>query len=482
MFRQFFKDSAIYGISNLLCRGVSLFVLLLYTRVLSPADYGIIDILNIVTAVVNTVVALEISQGVAIYYSEAKTNSDRVAYASSALGFTVFTNSLFLIVALSFSKPLSFWILGSSHFQNVFQIAAIYMFINSIFLLLQNQLRWQLKPKHYAASSFVFSLASAGTTSLLLLVLNSGIIGIFYGLLTGQILAGAMILYFTRNSYFLVFDWQKCKKLLAFSSPLVFSTLSIWVSLSIDRIAIKQLMELSDVGLYGIGYRFAYIPSLFLAGFYAAITPIIFNNYEKPNAPKELAKVFRYFLTLVLPMLVGISIFSRELLILFTTPDYYPASQVIPLLSSAIILSNMSIFTPGLDLAKKTVKIAVINISAALANCIFNFVLIPYIGIAGAALATLLTTLVAFVVYMIASQTIYYVPHQWNRIIPATGIAIVLGVIGFGFGELVRLPIVEILAMKFLLLVICIALVSLLLIGTQELNYLTKAIVIKIKP
>ena len=79
MLKQFFKDSFIYGLSNVITRGIALILLPLYTQVFSPADYGVIEILSIVATIVNLIVALEISQAVALYYADADTESDKIA-------------------------------------------------------------------------------------------------------------------------------------------------------------------------------------------------------------------------------------------------------------------------------------------------------------------------------------------------------------------------------------------------------------------
>lgn len=479
MLKQLFKDSVVYGISSIFSRGITLLMVPFYTRVLSPGDYGLIEIITIVTNLVNLTIALEISQGVAIYYSQAKTDNDRAAYASTALWFTIITNSLFLIVALSLSKDFSRWILGSSHLQNIFQVAVLSMWGNAIFYLLQSQLRWQLQPKIYAISSFVFSLVATGIIIILLLFFKLGVIGVFYGLFTGQIVAIAITWYFLRHSYQQIFDWQKCKQMLVFSIPLVFSSISVWVSLYIDRLAINRLMTLTDVGIYGIGYRLASIAGLFLIGFQGALTPLIFHNYDKPNTPKELARVFRYFLALVLPLIVGISICSPEILKLFTTPNYYSASQVIPLLALAIIFSNLYIFTPGIDLAKKTIIIAVVNTMAAIANTLLSFSLIPYLGINGAAIATLVSAALTFAVYLIFSQKFYYIPYQWTKIFFAIGIATLLGISGLALAELVNLPLLVILTVKLLLVIACTVVLAWILIGIQELKNLAETLMRK---
>ncbi len=185
MLKQLLKDSFVYGLSNVVSRGIALFLLPLYTRVFSPTDYGIIDILNIVATLVNLTVALEISQGVARYYADSGSESDRVTYVSTALWFSMFMYGLFVVAALWFSEPLSHLVLDSNSSQTVFQIAVLSMWSTGIFYFLQQQLRWQLLPWYYAVASILFTLVSAGIAIVLILVFDSGVVGVFYGLLVG---------------------------------------------------------------------------------------------------------------------------------------------------------------------------------------------------------------------------------------------------------------------------------------------------------
>ena len=166
------------------------------------------------------------------------------------------------------------------------------------------------------------------------------------------------------------------------------SAIAVFVAIYIDRLAIKSLLDMQSVGLYAIGYRVAAIVSLLLFGFQSALTPLVFNDLDNSNTPNEIARIFRFFLALVLPLLVFIILFSKELLEFITTPAYFKAYSVIPLLGAATLLSNMYIFAPGLFIAKKTSHIAGINIFTATLNICLNFLLIPHLGINGAALAT----------------------------------------------------------------------------------------------
>ena len=79
MLRRFLRDSAIYGLAGILVRSVSLLLVPIYTRILSPTDYGIVDLITLFTAFVGVTVALEIGQSLARYLPDADSNEERSA-------------------------------------------------------------------------------------------------------------------------------------------------------------------------------------------------------------------------------------------------------------------------------------------------------------------------------------------------------------------------------------------------------------------
>jgi O-antigen/teichoic acid export membrane protein len=238
--------------------------------------------------------------------------------------------------------------------------------------------------------------------------------------------------------------------MLRFSIPLVPSSIGVFVTLSIDRIAIKQLMTLTDVGLFGIGYRLASTVGLVMFGFQGALTPLIYTYYRKPDTPHALARIFRYYVMLALLIGLTLAILAPELLTVFTTPDYYAAAIVVPLLTPALLLSTMNIFTPGLAIAKKTSLIAVINIFGAVLNTVLNYLLIPIGGIRGAALANLISASIVFSAYMVSSQRLYFVPHAWKQVTLAVLCAIGVFLAGaqvhatFWAGALIKLALLAV--------------------------------------
>ena len=83
----------------------------------------------------------------------------------------------------------------------------------------------------------------------------------------------------------------------------------------------------------------------------------------------------------------------------------------------------MYIFAPGILIAKRTKYLIWINVFSALLNSVLNYILIPLMGIVGAALATMLSYLCVFIVYMVISQQLYTVPHRWRSIFASVLVA-----------------------------------------------------------
>lgn len=464
MLRQFFKDSAVYGAASVLVRSASLLLVPFYTRVLVPDDYGVIDLLTIATSLIAVTVALEIAQAVARFFPEATDNRQRVGYASTSLWFSVAAYSLLLIGSVVLADPLSAWLLGTEDRAAVFRVAMAATWFTGIFYLVQSQLRYSLRPRRYVVSSVVFSMTSLATSVLFVLVLGQGVIGVFYGQAAGGIVGLAVALRASGDVYRLEFDRVKLAQMLRFSIPLIPSSIGVMVALYVDRIAINELMTIRDVGLFGVGYRLSSLTGLLMVGFVSALTPLIYAHHADADTPLELARIFRSFVALALVTCLALALFAQDILTVMTTPAYVPGAVVVPLLAPALLLSSMYIFAPGLAILKRTATISVINVGAAALNTVLNFMLIPTMGIAGAATATFLGSVTVFSANMVASQRLYPVPHDWRRLGSAVLVAVLLYLVGRG------IPVADWLGVGFRLGLLVAAVGWFLICGLVDIN------------
>jgi O-antigen/teichoic acid export membrane protein len=423
MLRKFVRDSAVYAVPAFVSRGLSLFLLPLYTRVLSPADYGSLDLLIVFAGIVNLTVALEVSQGVARFYTDETDRDRKVVYASSAFWFTVACYTTFGLLAFVYVSNLSSWVMGTEGMEPVFLIGVLYIWLNGIFYLVQNQFRWELRSKRYAAVSLIMTLVTAGFAVWLAYGLEWGLEGLLWGMVAGVTAASAYGLWHLRNSFRLRFDWEQLREMLVFSGPLVPSGIAVWGGTYVDRLMIKHFLSVEEVGLYGIGFRLASIAALLMVGFQGALTPLVYAHYRDPDTPRQLARIFRVFVSFALLLFMAITLFAGDLLALITTEAFYGGAAVVIYLVPAVLFAQMYIFAPGIAVAKKTHLVLWINLGGAILNACFNWWLIPVLGIVGAGLATMLGYFCMFGAYMWFSQRLYPVPHDWRRLAAAVCIA-----------------------------------------------------------
>ena len=133
MLKQFFRDSAIYGLAGILSRGISLLLVPVFTRVLLPGDYGIVDLLTIVASLVYLTIALEISQAVPRFWGDASTEEGKVGYASTGLWFTVAVYTAFCVAAALAAPQLGRWVLRAEGQESIVLAAIAMMYATGIF-------------------------------------------------------------------------------------------------------------------------------------------------------------------------------------------------------------------------------------------------------------------------------------------------------------------------------------------------------------
>lgn len=429
MLRTFLKDSAVYAIPAFVSRGLALILVPLYTRVLSPSDFGSLDLLIVFASIVNLTIALEVSQAVARFYASEPEIERKVLYASSAFWFTVACYAIFLAFMLFFSRKLSELIMGQAGLMLAFQIGLVYIFVNGIFYLIQNQFRWELRSFHYAIVSLTMAFVTAGVSVWLAYFLQWGLVGLLIGMLSGSLVGTVLGLCWLRASLQFRFSSVQLKEMLRFSTPLVFSGIAVWVSLYVDRMMINHFLTIDDVGLYGIGHRLASIAALVMVGFQGALTPLIYAHYQNPNTPNQLEKIFRIFLIFALLMFLFLTLFASDILVIMTTQGFHGASVIVVFLVPAILLGNMYIFSPGISIANKTHFIIWINVIGGLANVGLNYWLIPIFGITGAGMATMLSYGGIFAAYTLIGHRFYPIPHNWLRIFSAVGLAALIATV-----------------------------------------------------
>lgn len=416
MIKAALKDSLIYGLASVLSRGMAIFLLPLYTRILSPSDYGAYDLLITVGALANLVVALEVAQGLARHLADTHDPAERRVLISTSLWFTVLMYGLFLLVGLAAASSLTLLLLGDEKYVPVFRLGLGFIAANGIYNLLLNQFRWELRSKAYALVNFGSALLTLLLTAWLGLVLQMGLSGVMLAQFLAQVLAALLGFWLLRNGFGLLFTIAQLRAMLRFSLPLVPAGLAVFISLYLNRFALKEFTSLEEVGLFGIASRIAGLSVLLIMGMQAALTPLVYLHYRESETPRQIARLFSWFLALAFPACLFLALFAHEILTLLTTTAFLGGAPLVAILAPALLLSQMYVFAPGIAIHKRTILQLWITLASALVSLLGNWLLVPIYGGAGAAVTTLMSALVFFWLWVGISQQLYPIPFAWRRI------------------------------------------------------------------
>ncbi|MBA4287959.1 MAG: hypothetical protein C0439_03130 [Pseudomonas sp.] len=470
MLRLALRDSLIYGLASILSRGLAIFLLPIYTRVLSPADYGVYDLLVTLVALANLVVALEVSQGLARYWADTGDAAERIRFASTALLFTLGMYLTICGLALVFAEPFTALLMGDVAYVDAFRLGMTFVVLNGLYYLVLNQFRWEFRSREFAFISLGYAVLTLVFALGFCVLLDWGLEGVLLAQIAATLICLLVALWRLRSSFRPVFDTDALQRMLAFSLPLVPSGVAIFTSLYINRFALLQYASIEEVGLYGLATRIAGLITLLILGVQAALTPLVYQHAKLPETPGQVARLFSWFAAVALLGCLGLGLLASELVYLFATADYASAAPLVSILAPALLLSQMYVFAPGIGIRKKTLYQLVVTLSAAAVSMLANWILVPVFGMTGAAWATLLSSVVFLWGWFWVSQRLYPVPYEWRQLGLCLLAFIVCVLAGRVLETLSQPLLLEFVIKVAMLLLLALALVAFRLISVSELQ------------
>ncbi|MGH7180805.1 MAG: oligosaccharide flippase family protein, partial [Nitrospiraceae bacterium] len=406
-----------YGLSMVLARSIGLILLPILTRFLSPADYGTIELLAVAFALLNLVLPLEVSQGMVRLQADEKDLRRKADYASTAFWFTASVFGGFVVLAWITREYLSRWLFGASGYELVFSLAVLAMTFNALLYVVQNQLRFNLQSRAFGLSNVLLALVTMAGSVALIVGLSTGVSGYFIASLGGNVVAlvFGVAMVSKPRVVDLRFNPVQLREMLAFSAPLVLSGVAVYLTSYADRWLVRYWLGLESLGLYGVAFRIASVTGVVVASLQMAITPLVLRNYSDPQTPLVLRTLLTCLLAAILPAVGLLAALSKELVVFFAGSNFEAAAPAAGWLSLGVVLTSLYVFAPGMGLAKQTKRIALVNGAVSGCNVTLGLVLIPILGIMGAALAYVAGGLAMITLYFKGSHRFYAIPYPFRR-------------------------------------------------------------------
>jgi len=415
------KNSIGFSLGKILPKAIGFFLIPVYTRFLTPEDYGILEIANVTLAIL-TIIYLsgQIGSLQRFYYDYYKDKRKFQSYMGTIIGYVLGFSLVVTIILNILGKPVISQIFHKIPFYPYLFIIIWTAFFKLLFPFPQRLLQVREKSFSYSFLSVTQFLVSLGFIIYFVVVKKQGALGSIKGNFIATVIFFIISCFLLRNDFRFSLDSSKLKESLSFGLPLVPHALAGWILTFVDRIFLTHFTSLEEVGLYSLGYKFGMILSIIVTSINFAWMPFFISTAkERPDIAKGIfRRITTFYIAFILLLGLGVSIFAREIIVIMATPKFFDSHRVIPIIVFTYVFQGLYYMVVNqIFFTKKTRFLPIATVGAAIINVGFNLLFIPRWGMMGAAWATLISFVFMFVFTWFISKRVYPIDYEYGRII-----------------------------------------------------------------
>ena len=425
------KDAIIYGIGGLGGKAIGILLLPVYTRIFSPADYGMIEMLAVITGLIGACLVMGMDSAQSFFFFEQKGKGE-VAQAeliTAIVHWRLLWGGVLVVISIVLAPWLNQWFfdgqLGLEHFAVAF--AGI------LFVQISRQgaeiYRLLYRPIAFFTVSLGQSILAAATGLILIVGFGWGIVGYFSGILAGAVITSIIVWLMLRRFWVMKHvgrEWWP--RLLKFGAPFLPAGIAAYTLNASDRWFVNYYGGADELGLYALAARFAMIVMLAVGSFRSAFRPIA-NDIIAAN--DESARTFhrdvaQIYVGLGMVAAITLTVASPFLVRWLTPTAYHGSYPIVGILSGAYIAFGLfPVVAGGIIRSERTIWFAVAAGIAAVVNILLDFLMVPLYGGIGAAIATSCAFVLWTGIVMFKSEQLWKVGYRLD--VMATQLAIGIG-------------------------------------------------------
>ncbi len=390
---DFFKNILIYGIGAVFLKGVSFFLIPIYTRILLPEEYGTLELLNTFSSILEIVFSMGLYQVLYVFYFH-HDKGGRKKLIDSLISIYLFIPSILYLLTSIFLFFYYRSLFGDVKLLLVYlSVMAAYLnFYVSLFVMV-------LKLSHKAKAVTILQV-NAGVINICLNIVliyyfRVGIIGI----LISNLISILLLVSFATHMYFKKFkrfhfkvSKQQLKEYLTLSLPFVPGALAYWMLTSFNRWIVLHEVGLAALGIFSIAMRFgSMMEPLFIQPFLSAYSPRTLQRFSEKKYKQHLAILFPLAIILFLAM----GFLAQWIAGFMVDETYWDALPLIPILLTAAAFSLLAQVTAMLLFYRKQVKKSFASIlSGSIVGVVSSYLLAGSYGVVGVAYGLLIGNVV----------------------------------------------------------------------------------------
>jgi O-antigen/teichoic acid export membrane protein len=426
--RRLATTGAAYTAASIVSKLIAVALLPLYTRYLTPDDYGAAEVMFAAIVSVSIVVRLGLIEALLRFYYKDGEDPARVVASSFAALFWLATAAT--LIALPFAKPISELLLDEPA-ADLGRIAIGGLWVSTMFEYLLTLFRLEERARAFFVTTMLSVISAIGLTVILVVGAGEGA----RGLLLGSYISGAAfvlgLIWVHRKRLSLRFERPLLRRLLRFGAPTMPAELSLYGLNFVDRIIIVHAASLREAGLYSLGVKFAQAVNVLVRGFQLAWPPLAYSIRDDGEARRVYATVVTLFVAGCAFVVTGMWLLSRWIVRALAAPEFFGSYEVIGLIATGVTLYALyMVLVVILGRTGRTEFNFPATAAALATNIALNLILVPALGIVGAGLALVASYIVVLALMYGFTQRLFPVPYEWARLLRVLGVSTVLVLAG----------------------------------------------------
>jgi O-antigen/teichoic acid export membrane protein len=400
-YELFAKRIGLVGLANLLAYFSGILLLPVLTKTLSIEEYGIWAQIMVTIGLIPSIVMLGLPYTMVRFLAGSRERND-IQEGFYSIFFIILIIGIVSSFLLFFSSELTATLLFNNNvlIAKILSLIILVECLNSICL---NFFRTFQQIRKYSLIMCIQTLLNMLLVSYFVLS-GYGITGAAIGVLIAKgLIFITMGLIIISAIGFRIPEFRNIKDYLEFGLPTVPGNLSSWVVTSSDRYIIGIFLGTAYVGLYAPGYALGSTIQMFM-GPLGLLLPAVLSKYYDENNINSVKMVLKYslkyFLLIAIPSAFGLSMLSKPLLVILSTPEISLQGYLVtPFLAiSSVFFGAFVITSHIIILEKRTAITGSIYVLSAILNFLLNLVMVPRMGIVGAAFTTMIAYLLLLIV------------------------------------------------------------------------------------
>ena len=363
----------------------------IYTMLLSPAEFGIADLVAQTSNMLIPLACVGICEGLFRFTLDC---DDKKRVFSSGI-FTLLAGSAVMFALLPL---LSFF----DMFDGYILLIGAYVTCANIHSACAQYIRAQGRTTLFMLQGIANTILTVVLNILFLMVFDLGAYGYVLSIVLGDLIVTAAIFFFAglyRDISVKSISKSTLSEMLKFSIPYIPTTM-LWLITSVsDRYIVRVFCGEAETGLYAAAYKIPTLLTLACGVFIEAWQFSAVKDAKTEDRAGFFGGVYKYYLTVIFiassVLILGSRFFTRILL----ADSYFASWSFVPILVIATAFSVLVQFLGSVYFVeKKSVFSMLTALVGALINVVLNFIMIPDHGAMGAAVATLISYLAVYIV------------------------------------------------------------------------------------